>query len=152
MTAALAKFKERFTELADEKSALAEQQDKQKRQLSEALATSKQKEQKVTELSQTLKTVRQEIEKLEAQRKNDQTTHSAAVAFLENKVKQLEAAQQKQAQEKAEMGGVKKKLEETEKRCSEEATLRRAGDARLSVLKQQLEEMTAEHTTGAGPS
>ena len=37
---------------------------------------------------------------------------------------------------------------ESEKRLSEEATLRRAGDARLSVLKKQLEEMTAEHTAG----
>ena len=40
--------------------------------------------------------------------------------------------------------------EEAEKRVSEEATLRRAGDARLSVLKKQLEEMTAEHTAGVG--
>ena len=36
--------------------------------------------------------------------------------------------------------------EEAEKRLSEETTLRRAGDARLAVLKKQLDEMTTEQT------
>ncbi|KAF0294668.1 Leucine-rich repeat and coiled-coil domain-containing protein 1 [Amphibalanus amphitrite] len=150
MTAALAKFKERFTELADDKSAALEKMERQKRQLDEAAAAAKQKDQKIGELNQTLKSVREEIEKLEAQRKADQTAHSAAVAFLENKVKQQTAAQDLIAKEIADAEHVKKQLEEAEKRLSEETTLRRAGDARLSVLKKQLDEMTAEHTAGLG--
>lgn len=37
--------------------------------------------------------------------------------------------------------------EDTEKRYSEEMTLRKAGEARLGILKKQLDELTGEQST-----